>query len=171
LCRLRSLSANEKFSGKGHRQHICKDCKREGRTGQITNQSDPIVKRGSKFNRKMVKIKLIVQTDLASYLFFEYKGEKYGMNTDFDDNSIIFKYQKNGDYPFVVADDSIHNHYDLLEVIWDKYYDYMENRNYYDYYQLLEMEEWNIQPKEMEYLKLVEDIQSIDQQYRIFMMV
>jgi hypothetical protein len=26
--------ANERFSGKGHRQHLCKDCKKNGRNGK-----------------------------------------------------------------------------------------------------------------------------------------
>ncbi|WP_407270516.1 hypothetical protein [Radiobacillus sp. PE A8.2] len=44
--------ANEKFSGKGHRLHICKDCKRTGKKAyQSSNLTAAYDQEGNKFNK------------------------------------------------------------------------------------------------------------------------
>jgi hypothetical protein len=160
--------ANEKFSGKGHRQHFCKDCKRMGRTWPKKNEQI-IMREKAKIKKQQIKVKLVVFTDLAGFLFFEYKGHRFGLNTDFEEVPIIFRHQENADFPFVVVEREIENYEELIEVLIEKYYDRMDSGDYFDYYHLLEMEELELKPNDLEYLRLVEDLQSIDSSYRFIM--
>ncbi len=68
--------ANEKFSGKGHKLHICKDCKGKGRTGVEEEQFFHVKQRHNSY-RKPLKIKLVMKNDTEEYIIFLHMGKRY----------------------------------------------------------------------------------------------
>lgn len=65
--------ANEKFSGKGHRQHICKDCKSKGK-GKKTL---PDIKPHYNSFIKLLKVKCVAFKEDNENLFFSIHGQTY----------------------------------------------------------------------------------------------
>ncbi|MBS4193233.1 hypothetical protein KHA94_24385 [Bacillus sp. FJAT-49705] len=65
---------NEKFSGKGHRQHICKDCKRKGE--KIYEMSSSTYNREVNNLNKAIRNCLILYSNNSSYFLFEYQKER-----------------------------------------------------------------------------------------------
>jgi hypothetical protein len=71
---------NEKFSGKGHRQHICKDCKREGRIACHQSTSD--YDRKLSYLSKAIKNCMILYTEKVNFFLFEFQGARYITSDD-----------------------------------------------------------------------------------------
>lgn len=106
---------NEKFSGKGHKQHICKNCKRKGKA------NDPIIEVEGNPYQKQLKVKLKANTEYAGYIFFDINGKKHVIY-DFDEItfetfSYIYKYNKQLNPPFELTKELNDNMVDILEVL------------------------------------------------------
>ncbi len=104
--------ANEKFSGKGHRQHICKDCKRKGKRAYKPATSD--YDREVNDLSKTIRNCMILYTQRSSFFLFEYEGERYITRDDF--KSEIFLYEKNPVEKLVV-EESLQMNQALMDVI------------------------------------------------------
>lgn len=141
---------NEKFSGKGHRQHICKDCKSSGIKGyqQSTSAYDREV---NKLN-KAIRNGLILYTDFSNYFLFEYQGARYITSDDFE--SEIFIYQANAAQKFLI-DESLQKYGALMDVLYKKYYESMENGHSLDYEEIVENELLEISKKRQQHIELI----------------
>ncbi len=91
---------NEKFSGKGHRNNLCKDCKRKGRKVYSESTSD--------YDRELHRLSQairncrIVYTQDGNFYLFKYQRSRYIICDDFD--SEIFVYQENTEQKFFVSE-------------------------------------------------------------------
>jgi hypothetical protein len=109
--------ANEKFCGKGHRQHVCKDCKRKGNFKEKLSEIKP------SYNRfiKLLKVKFVALTETREYIFFTINGNTYVI-IDFDEVSInalsyIYKYKKDLQPVFTITDELNDNLDDIFEAL------------------------------------------------------
>lgn len=93
--------SNEKFSGKGHKQHICKECKKEGI--HKIEQASSHEKHNEHYYMKKVKNILHLFHQNEVFLLFEYEGRKYIMETEHDFD--IFQYQTGLEPPFLKAEE------------------------------------------------------------------
>ena len=109
---------NEKFSGKGHKQHICKDCKREGIKVPIETKSNQY--RSVQQYKKEIKTGLIIYTERVQLFVFEYNHSCY-IIVDPEYLSSIYRYDKSQTVPFVMTKEFESNE-NFLEAVLDKYY-------------------------------------------------
>ncbi|MFV2049617.1 hypothetical protein ACEWK1_19955 [Metabacillus sp. YM-086] len=107
--------ANEKFSGKGHRQHICKECKSKGKEKEIFFDIKP------HHNRliKLLKVQCVVFKEENEYLFFSIRGQTY-LITNLEEQPLyalnfIYKFNKNR-RPTLTITDELNDH---LEDVFD----------------------------------------------------
>lgn len=109
--------ANEKFSGKGHRKHICKDCQRKGKTEElhlnVQSTHNPFI--------KQLKVKLIEITKIDGYIFFDINQKTYVIH-DFDEVipktfKYIYKSNKEPDLPFELTNELDHHKDEILEAL------------------------------------------------------
>jgi len=142
---------NEKFTGKGHRQHLCKDCKRQGRKPYNPSASD--YDREVTDLSKSIKNCMIVFMEETGFFLFQYKNDRYITTDDFD--SGIFIYQANTVEKFRLADFSQKNHDALQEVLHKKHYETMENGHVVDYEEVAENETLDISKKRQQYLEVI----------------
>lgn len=142
--------ANEKFNGKGHREHVCKDCKRKGRKAQSESTSD--YDRKLHLLSKTIKNCLIVYTDYINFFLFEYQGSRYIISDDFD--SKIFVYQDTTEQRFRVSQ-ALQKDKLLMEVLYNKYYDTMENGHVIEYDDVFEDEYVKISKKRKQHLEVI----------------
>ncbi|RXI96569.1 hypothetical protein DS745_22970 [Anaerobacillus alkaliphilus] len=148
--------ANEKFSGKGHRQHICKDCKSKGKHKDIPNLATP-----SGRILKHLKVKLVVTTEFASYLFFEINGAVYA-TYDFDDVTdetfkYIYKYNKKELLFSELSDDLPYKKVDIVETLFIKSEHKYEISIDIDEFGCFYKDDLDYEPteKQMKYIRLV----------------
>jgi hypothetical protein len=127
--------ANEKFSGKGHREHLCKDCKRKGRKVYAESTSD--YDRKLHLLTKAIRNCIILYMQHENFFLFEYQRSRYIIREDFD--SEIFVYQENTEQKFFVSE-ALQKNELLMEVLYRKYYDTMENGHVLDYEDVFEEE-------------------------------
>lgn len=126
--------ANEKFSGKGHRQHICKDC--WGNRNILSKLRQEQSQHDREVNRLNTAIKngLILYTRNAEFFLFEYQKRRYITRNDFQ--SEIFLYQKNPSSWFVI-DESMEVNQPLIDVLCKKYYEALQNSHILLYEELI----------------------------------
>lgn len=151
---------NEKFSGKGHRQHICKACKRAGKTGMVfsTSEYDREMNRLTRAIRKC----MILYTERMNFFLFEYKKELYITREEFD--SEIFVYRANRQQDFIVSE-SLYQYESLLEVLYSKYYTAMENGQSVEYAHLIEEDddpEITLTQKQRHYKTMILSINNLE---------
>ena len=152
------VRANEKFSGKGHRQHICKECKRKG------IKVPPPISR-SEHDRKVnqlsrtIKKCLILHTLRSSFFLFDYQGRCYITRDDFE--SEIFLFQKNSDQHFVI-DETFLMSEPLLEVLYNKYYDTMENGNAVEYDDILVYDVDAVSNKSQKHVEVILSLNNLE---------
>lgn len=151
---------NEKFSGKGHRQHICKTCKRAGKTGMVfsTSEYDREMNRLTRAIRKG----MILYTERMNFFLFEYKKELYITREEF--NSEIFVYQANRQQDFIVSE-SLYQYESLLAVLYSKYYNAMENGQSVEYTELIEEDddpEVTLTQKQRHYKNMILSINNME---------
>lgn len=79
---------NEKFSGKGRKQRLCKECKKEGLDKIDFNP--PTEKHSEHYYSRKVKNPLVLQHDIGFILLFEYKRSKYILAPEPDFNIYQF---------------------------------------------------------------------------------
>ena len=144
--------ANEKFSEKGHRQHICKECKKAG-IDKIENTSPP-EKHSEHYYMKRIKNMLHLFHGNGSVLLFEYENGKYIMNTE--PNFEIVQYQPRLEPPFLKADEfeessNIRN----TLLLKQEGCTYMESMEYLDSYKGLEGIESPISKKQKRSIDVV----------------
>ncbi|WP_226036792.1 hypothetical protein [Aquibacillus saliphilus] len=149
---------NEKFSGKGHRQHICKDCKRKGK--QVNRpQVDNYDRELNKLN-KAVRNGLILYTRRSSFFLFEYQKQRYVTRDDFE--SEIFWYNPSSTKRFQL-EDSLLPSQPLLEVLFKNFYEVMECGfivDYDDFY--LEEECLDIPKNRRLHLEVIASIKNLE---------
>ena len=119
---------NEKFSGKGHRRHLCKDCKGKRKKAKIpfTSEYDKEVSGLS----KAIKDCLLLYTGRSRFFLFEYQSRRYITRDDF--KTEVFLYQGDSDQKFFI-DESLQMNEALLDVLYKKYYDTLESDLTVDY--------------------------------------
>lgn len=148
--------ANEKFSGKGHRQHICRDCKRSGE--KAYQQSTSAYDREVTNLNKAIRNCLILYSHHSSYFLFEYKRARYITRDDF--KSEIFIYQANADRKFLV-DKSMQENEALIDVLYKKYYESIENEHSIDYDDVLENESLEISKKREQHIEVILSLKNL----------
>lgn len=153
--------ANEKFSGKGHRQHICKECKRNPK---IKEEITVTAKR-SNVHMKAVKIKIAMFMDTDDYLIFEYAGKVFAMNANLEYSPNIIQYEKKHEYPFLLSKAFSEKELDdLLYILAVK----DEGVHYYDFDEVTEGIV-DVPPKLQKYIPLFPTIKIIDQRLRKYL--
>ncbi|MFS0862017.1 hypothetical protein [Fredinandcohnia sp. 179-A 10B2 NHS] len=158
--------ANEKFSGKGHRQHICKDCKRKG------NQKEEVPTIKPSFNfRRILKIRSVVMTDTREYMFFTIHNNIYCL-IDFDESfeamSYIYKYHQDLQPSFKLTSELNNNFEDIYDALLLKFENRYDLLVYLDEYGLCrdeDMIEYEPTPKQIKYLRLVPEIEAAYEQW------
>ncbi|MGM0878494.1 MAG: hypothetical protein ACQEWV_28310 [Bacillota bacterium] len=158
--------ANEKFSGKGHRQHICKDCKRKGNSKEKLPEIKP------SYNRfiKLLKVKLVAFTESSEYIFFTINTNTYVI-TDFDEESnhalrYIYKYNNELGPAFTLTDELNDNLYDIFEALLIKCENKYEIAVYIDEEGPNieeDLTDYELTAKQVKYLSLVQEIESVIQ--------
>lgn len=124
---------NEKFSGSGHRKHLCKDCNRKGKKVNSESTSD--------FDRKLHQLSkairncMIVYMRYESFFLFEYQSVRYIIVGD-EFSSEIFEYRRDKEQKFFVSE-KLQKSEVLMEVLYKKYYDTMDNGHSFDYEELV----------------------------------
>src|SRR5690554_3207161 len=80
---------NEKFSGRGHRQHLCKECKKSGRlvSPEVTSAYDRNYHQLSKSIRNC----MIVYMEGESFFFFEYQGSQYVIGDELSSEIYVYR--------------------------------------------------------------------------------
>lgn len=147
---------NEKFSGKGHRQHVCKDCKRKGKKAYEPTTAE--YDREEHYLSKAIRNCMILYTHRLSFFLFEYQKERYITRDDFE--SEVFVYQENADQKFVV-DESLQMKEALLEVLFKKYYETMDSGHTMDYNDILENESVEISKKRKQHLEVIASLRNL----------
>lgn len=140
---------NEKFSGKGYRQHICKDCKKKGE--KPFAQSTSIYDREVNYLNKAIRNCLILYLQRSNFFLFEYRRARYITRDDFE--SEIFLYQSNDDQTFKV-DESLERNEALLEVLYKKYFESMENGHAVDD-DVLEQDLLDLSKKRQQHIEVI----------------
>ncbi|PGT80939.1 hypothetical protein [Bacillus sp. AFS040349] len=155
--------ANEKFSGKGHRQHICKECKSKGKGKENFLDVKP------HHNRfiKLLKVKCVVFKEENEYLFFSIRGQTY-LITNLEDQPLyalnfIYKFNKKSS-PILALTGELNDHPDdVFEALM------MKTENKYQHAICIEDEEYMVNDmygykptdKEYQYLRLITKIEAI----------
>jgi hypothetical protein len=123
--------ANEKFSGKGHRKHLCKDCSKKSKTKEkVENISD--------YNQyiKLVKVRLVAYTDIEGFIFFEFRNHRYGISSSleflFYPGLIPYIYRINKDSTFELATDLQNDIDDVIHALMIKSESFYEQVIYLD---------------------------------------
>lgn len=98
-----SYKSNECFSGKGHRNHLCKKCKTQGVKSrpkkEVFIQAE---KREPNPFMKYIKVKYIISIDFDSYIVFGSGGALYvAYHNDYMGVYYVYEYKKNEEYPLV----------------------------------------------------------------------
>ncbi|MCC3359113.1 hypothetical protein [Bacillus sp. REN16] len=112
---------NEKFSGRGHREHLCKECKKEGRL--VNTELNSNYDRNLHLLSKAIRNCMIVYMEHESFFLFEYKSSRYIMGGNL--NSEIYVYQGDKEQKFLVSE-KLHKIEALMDVLYKKYYETME---------------------------------------------
>ncbi|WP_138418314.1 hypothetical protein [Aquibacillus sediminis] len=147
------IRANEKFSGKGHRQHICKDCKRKGK--KLKQPSTSAYDREFHYLNKAIKNCLLFYTRHSDFFLFEFREERFVTRGDFE--SEIFVYQPNGNQKFLV-EESLHSYDALMEVLFKKYYETIGSENVLDYEIFIEDSSLDISKKRRQHLEVIDSM-------------
>ena len=147
---------NEKFSGKGHRQHICKDCKRKGELTYETSTSE--YDREVNNLNKAIRKCLIVYSQSSSFILFEYQRARYITRDDFE--SEIFIYQANVDQKFLV-DKTLKKNEAFMDVLVKKYYECINNRHVVDCDDELERELLVRSKKRQQHIEVILSINNL----------
>ncbi|MDR7077273.1 hypothetical protein J2Y03_002297 [Neobacillus niacini] len=147
---------NEKFSGKGHRKHLCKECKRK----EITVSSEST----SEYDRKLYLLSqgirncMLVYMQNEGFFLFEYQRSRYMISDDL--NSKIYVYQENSEQKFIVSE-ALQKGEILMEVLYKKYEETMENGHVLDYEDGVEEEYLEISKKRRQFLGVIVAIQQV----------
>jgi len=154
--------ANEKFSGIGHRKHICKECTSKGKGKENLFDMKP------HHNRfiKLLKVKCVVFKEETEYLFFSVRGQTY-LITNLEDLPLhaltfIYKYNKNRSPTLTLTDelnDNLEDVYDALIKTENKYQHaiYIEDEDY----MVNDMYGYEPTEKEFRYLRIITEIEDI----------
>ena len=145
---------NEKFSGKGHRKHLCKDCNRMGIN--VSSESTSDYDRKFHLLNKSIKNCMIVFLEDANFFFFEYQKLRYMISADFV--SDLFVYQGNREEKFV-APSSLQKDEILIDVLYKKYYETLESGHVLDYEEMMDEENLKISKKRRQHLEVILSIQ------------
>lgn len=92
------------------------------------------------------------------FFLFEYLGSRYMISDDFD--SGIFVYQDNSEQKFNVSKE-LQKSEIVMEVLYKKYYETMENGHVLDYEDMMDEEYLEISKKRRQFLEVVLSIQQL----------
>ncbi|MTT30421.1 hypothetical protein GMB86_00140 [Terrilactibacillus sp. BCM23-1] len=148
--------ANEKFGGTGHGKHLCKDCKRKGR--KVYSESNSDYDRELHRLSKAIRNCMILYTEDGNFFLFEYQRSRYIIRNDFD--SDIFVYQEKTEQKFFISE-ALQKNKVLMEVLYKKYYDTMENGYTLDYEEVLEDGSLKISKKRRQHLDVILSLQHL----------
>lgn len=147
---------NEKFSGKGHRQHICKDCKRKGK--KSTQMSTSVYDREVNTFNNAIRNCLILYAPKSSFFLFEFRGARFITRDDFE--SEFFYYQASAVQKFVVEEPLPINQA-FMEVLYKKYYESMESGHVIDYEDVLVDGVEDISKKRKQHLEVILSLKNL----------
>jgi hypothetical protein len=112
----------------------------------------------SDYDRKLYLLSKAIKNCLLSYMenegfcLFEYLGSRYMISDDF--NSGIFVYQENSEQKFTVSN-ALQKSEIVMEVLYKKYDETMENGHVLDYEDLMDEEYLEISKKRRQFLEVV----------------
>jgi hypothetical protein len=92
------------------------------------------------------------------FFLFEYLGSRYMISDDFD--SGIFVYQDNNEQKFNVSKE-LQKSEIVMEVLYKKYYETMENGHVLDFEDMMDEEYLEISKKRRQFLEVVLSIQQL----------
>lgn len=147
---------NDKFSGKGHRHHLCKDCKRKGKKAYEPSTAE--YDREEYYLSKAIRNCMILYTYRLSFFLFEFQRERYITRDDFE--SEIFVYQENAVQRFIV-DESLQMKKALLDVLLKKYDETMDSGHIVEYNDILENECLEISKKRKQHLEVITSLKNL----------
>ncbi len=141
---------NEKFSGRGHRKHLCKKCKESGIVISIEPKSDY----DRNFHRlsKSVRNCMIVYFEHESFFLFEYQKSRYIIGDELNSEIFVFKGDLEG--KFFVSEKLQKNEL-VMDVLYKKYYETMDNNLTFDYEDLIYDENVEISKKRRQHLEVI----------------
>lgn len=147
---------NEKFSGNGHRKHLCKECYKNGRLINTESKSD--YDRNLHLLSKAIRNGMIVYMEHKSFFLFEYQNARYIIGDELSTD--IYLYQGYKEPKFIVSE-KLQKSNALMDVLYKKYYDSLNNDHSFDYEELLYDESVNISKKRIQHLEVISSIQQL----------
>ncbi|MCM3363615.1 MULTISPECIES: hypothetical protein [Niallia] len=146
---------NEKFSGRGHREHLCKECKKAGIVINTKSNSDY----DRDFHRlsKAVRNCMIIYMEHESYFLFEYQLSRYIIGGGDELSSEIYVYQGDKEQKFLVSE-KLQKNEAVMDVLYKKYYDTMDSNQSFDYEELIYEEYVEISKKRRQFLEVISSI-------------
>jgi hypothetical protein len=147
---------NEKFSGRGHREHLCKECKKAGKL--VSTESNSDYNRNFHLLSKAIRNCMIVYMEYESFFLFEYQNSRYIIGDDL--SSDLYVYQGDKEQKFLVSE-KLQKSEVVMEVLCKKYYDTMDNGHSFDYEELKYDEFVEISKKRRQHLEVISSIQHL----------
>ncbi|WP_062105436.1 hypothetical protein [Bacillus niameyensis] len=144
---------NEKFSGRGHREHLCKECKKAGIV--INTKSNSDYDRYFHLLSKAIRNCMIVCLENESFFLFEYQNSRYIIGDDL--SSEIYVYRGDMEQKFL-ASEKLQKSEVVMDVLYKKYYDTMDSNQSFDYEELIYDEYVEISKKRRQYLEVISSI-------------
>lgn len=152
----RDFLPNEKFSGRGHREHLCKECKKAGIL--VSTESNSDYDRKFHLLSKAIRNCMIVYLEYESFFLFEYQNSRYIIRDDL--SSEIYVYREDKEQKFLVSE-KLQKSEVVMEVLYKKYYDTMDNNQSFDYEELIYDEYVEISKKRRQYFEVISAIQHL----------
>lgn len=141
---------NEKFSGRGHREHLCKECKKAGNL--VSTESNFDFDRNINLLSKAIRNCMIVYMEYDSFFLFEYQNSRYIIGEDL--SSDIYVYQGDKEQKFLVSEKLLKSEV-VMDVLCKKYYDTMDNGHSFEYEELIYDEYVEISKKRRQHLEVI----------------
>jgi tRNA splicing ligase len=150
---------NEKFSGKGHREHLCNECKKEGIILMTESNSDY----DRNFHRlsRAIRNCLIVYKEYKTYFLFEYKNSRYIIGDEL--NSEIYEYRGDKEQKFHVSD-KLQKSEAVMDVLYQKYYQTIDSDQCFDYEELMYDENVELSKKRKQYMEVISFIRQMEEE-------
>jgi hypothetical protein len=128
------IKANEKFSGKGHRRHICKNCSKKGT--QYLNEFKESQRRVQHYINNVKSISMLY-IEGEQYSIFKYKDSIYVAEGEQEELGDVYFYIKK-ENEFLYSEE-FSKSWDIREALLKRYYDMVDNSQYVDYEELVEI--------------------------------
>lgn len=141
---------NEKFSGKGHREHLCKECKKAGIL--ISTELNSGNDRNFHSLSKSIRNCMIVYIEDESFFLFEYQHSRYIIGDEL--SSEIYVFQGDKEQKFLLSK-KLQKSEVVMDVLNKKYYETMDGNQSFDYDEPIYDDSVKISKKRRQYLEVI----------------